>query len=167
MLSRNEWLLKWGLYTWATLLGIFVQGLVLQKITLWGVIPFLYPVLVAVTAAYEGPVSGALYGLVLGIVCDLLLPAALPCLYTLIFPVVGFASAQIAWMLQNTGIFSALVATAAAFFLTDAFCCLVLWLQGKSVWPAGLTIMAKEFCVTAVLVLPVSMLFRTIYRRTH
>ena len=47
MLARNETIFKWCLYGAATFLCFLAQGAIFQRITLWGVIPFLYPVLAA------------------------------------------------------------------------------------------------------------------------
>ena len=48
MLARNETIFKWALYAAAALLCFLVQGAVLQRLTIWGVIPFVYPVIAAV-----------------------------------------------------------------------------------------------------------------------
>lgn len=92
MFARNETIFKWLLYAGATVLCFFAQAFFFQRITLFGVIPFLYPVLAAVPATYEGPVPGTIYALALGVACDLLLPEAIPCFYTLIFPLAGLCA---------------------------------------------------------------------------
>ena len=46
MLARNETIFKWALYAGATAVFFLLQGAVLQRITLWGVIPFVFPILV-------------------------------------------------------------------------------------------------------------------------
>ena len=103
MLARNETIFKWSLYGAATLALFLLQGLVLQRIELWGVFPFLFPVEVAILASYEGPLPGTVFGLVLGVCCDLTVTAAIPCFYTLIFPVVGLAAAAIAGSVISAG----------------------------------------------------------------
>lgn len=166
MFARNETIFKWTLYSLATALCFLLQGAVLQRVTVWGVLPFLYPVLVAVVSSYEGAVAGTVYSLAVGVLCDLLLAAPLPCFYTLVFPVAGLCAALIAQGLLTTGALCSLVSSAAAFFLTDGFHCLLLWVRGKTAWQAGFAVMGKELAVTALLVLPVSWLFRAVYRRT-
>ena len=167
MRSRNETIFKWVLYAAATALCFLAQAFLLQRITLWGVIPFLYPVVAAVAASYEGPVPGTIYALVLGVICDLLLPGPIPCFYTLIFPPVGLGAALISQSLRPAGVVCSLVASALAFLLTDGFHCLVLWATGKTAWAAGGWVMVREFCVTAALAIPVTLLFRAVFRRTH
>ena len=51
MLARNETILKWVMYTAVTVLCFLVQEAFLQRFTLWGVIPFIYPLLAAIPAA--------------------------------------------------------------------------------------------------------------------
>ena len=140
MLARNETIFKWTLYAAATVLCFLAQSLVLQRFTFWGVIPFLYPVLPAVTATFEGPAAGAVYGLAVGVACDSLLPAGFLC---------------------------SLVVSAISFLMTDFFHCFLLWAVGKSVWDTGLFLMLREFCVTAVWTVPVTLLFLTVFRRTQ
>ena len=89
MLARNETIFKWFLYAAAAVACLAAQGAVLQRITLWGVIPFLCPLLAAIPATWESPAAGTAFALAVGIACDLLLPAPIPCFYTLIFPLAG------------------------------------------------------------------------------
>lgn len=81
MLARNETIFKWALYAAATALCFLVQEAVLQRVVLWGVIPFLFPLLAAIPASYEGPVPGTVFALIVGVSCDLILPEAIPCFY--------------------------------------------------------------------------------------
>lgn len=167
MLARNEIIFKWCLYAGAAALFLLVQTSLLQRITVWGVIPFLYPALAAVLGNYENPVPSAIFGLGLGVVCDLLLPGSIPCLYTLTFPLAGLAGSLISRSLLKAGLLCALVSSAAAFLLTDLLRCLVLWAGGKAAWGAGLLVMGKEFLVTAPLLLAVVPLFSAVHRRVH
>ena len=167
MRSRNETIFKGALYTAATVLCFMVQGFLLQRITLWGVIPFLYPVLPAVTATFEGPAAGAVYGLAVGVACDSLLPGPIPCFYTLVFPLVGLCGALVAQSLLPAGFLCSLVVSAISFLMTDFFHCFLLWAVGKSVWDTGLFLMLREFCGTAVWTVPVTLLFLTVFRRTQ
>lgn len=167
MLARNEVIIKWTLYAAATALCFLVQGALLQRVTIWGVIPFLYPMLAAVPATYEAPVSGTIFSLCVGVVCDLLLPGPIPCFYTLIFPVAGLCAALLAQSVLPAGFPCAFVSTLAAFLLTDLFRCFLLWASGRSAWHAGLFLMLRETCVTLPLLFPVTVLYRAVYRKTH
>ncbi|WP_298034424.1 hypothetical protein [uncultured Dysosmobacter sp.] len=167
MLARNETIFKWTLYAAATALCFLIQGALLQRITVWGVIPFLYPLLAAVPAAYEGPVPGTVFALAVGVICDLLLPGAFPCFYTLLFPLVGLCAALISRSLLPAGPLCSLAGTTAAFLMSGLFHGLLLWLGGKSAWSASASVTLREFCVTAPLVIPVTYLYRAVCRRTH
>ena len=167
MLARNETIFKWCLYGAATFLCFLAQGAIFQRITLWGVIPFLYPVLAAVVGTLEGPLAGSIYALALGVVCDSLLPDIIPCFYTLIFPLVGLCGGLIAKGLLSAGFICSLVSSAAAFLLTDSFHSRLLWANQSAAWEAGAWTMVREFCVTAVLVIPVTLLFQAVFRKTH
>ena len=125
MLARNEIIFKWLLYALAAVLCIWVQTALLQRITIWGVIPFLYPLLATIPATYEGPLAGSVFALIVGVICDSLLPGAFPCLYTLVFPLAGLCAGLLSHSLLPAGFICSLSAAAAAFFSptpSGAFC---------------------------------------------
>lgn len=166
MIARNETIFKWTLYAAATALCLLVQTGLLQRFALWGVIPFLYPLLAAIPATYQGPLAGTIFSLCVGVVCDLLLPGPIPCLHTLIFPLAGLCAGLLAQGLLPAGFLCSLVSAAAAFLLTDSFRCLVLWMRGRGAWEAGALVMVREFCVAAPFIIPLTLLYRAVYRRT-
>ena len=47
MFTKKALMTKWGLYSAALFLFIFLQQLVLDELCLWGVVPFLMPMVVA------------------------------------------------------------------------------------------------------------------------
>lgn len=167
MLARNETIFKWALYAAATALCFLVQGALLQRITIWGVIPFLYPLLAVIPATYEGPVPGTVFALAVGLVCDLLLPGSFPCFYTLLLPLVGLCAALLSQSLLPAGVLCALAGTTAAFIMSGAFHGLLLWINGKAAWSASAFVTLRELCVTAPLVIPVTLLYRAVFRKTH
>lgn len=167
MIARNETIFKWSLYAAAAILCLLVQGGLLQRLVFWGVIPFLYPLLAAIPATYEGPLAGSIFALAVGLVCDLLLPGPIPCLYTLVFPLVGLCAGLLSKSWLPAGFLCSLVSAAAAFLLTDGFRCLLLWMRGAAAWRAGALLALREFCVTAPLVIPLTLLFRAVFKRTR
>ena len=167
MLARNETIFKWALYAAAAALCLLVQGALLQRVTLLGVIPFLYPLLAAIPASCESPLSGTVFALCMGVLCDQLLPGPIPCFYTLIFPLAGLLASLIARSLLPAGFLCSLTVSALAFLLTDLFHCLLLWVDGKAAWSAGAFLTLREFCVTAPLVPLMTLLFSAVHRRTH
>lgn len=167
MIARNETIFKWSLYAAAAALCLIVQGSLLQRLEIWGVIPFLYPLLAAIPATFEGPLAGSIFSLCVGLVCDLLLPAPIPCLCTLVFPLAGLCAGLLARSWLPAGFLCSLVSSAAAFLMLDSFRCLLLWMRGAAAWEAGAWVMVREFCVTALLVIPLTLLFRAVFRRTR
>lgn len=164
---RNETLFKWTLYGAAAVLCLTVQAAVLQRLPVWGVIPFIYPLLAVIPATFEGPKSGTVFALVMGVAADLLLPAPLPCLYTLVFPLAGLFAALLAQSVLHSGYLCSLVGTALAFVLTDTVSCLLLWISGAPAWLAGISVMLRETCVSLPLTVPVTALFAAVYQRVH
>ena len=167
MIARNETILKWSLYAAATALCLLVQGGLLQRLVFWGVIPFLYPLLAAIPAPYEGPLAGSIFALTVGMVCDLLLPGPMPCLYTLIFPLAGLCAGLLSQSWLPAGFLCSFVSAAAAFLLHGSFRCLILWMQGAAAWEAGALVMVREFCAAAPFVIPLTLLYRSVFRKTR
>ena len=167
MLARNETILKWALYTAVSLLFVFVQGAALQRLSLFGVIPFVYPLLAASPATYEGSVPGTAFALAVGVFCDLLLPAPLPCFYTLVFPLAGLCGGLLSQSALHPGYLCSAAATAAAFVFTGLFHCFLLWMNGHGAWSAGLSTMLRELVVTLPMIFPATVLYRAVHRKIH
>ena len=167
MLARNEIIFKWALYALAALVCLFVQGVVLQRVTIWGVIPFVFPLVAVIPDTFEKPTSATIFSLCVGVVCDLVLPGTIPCFYTLVFPVVGLWASLLSQSILPAGFLCSLVGTALAFFATGLFHCLLLWAGGKAAWGAAAFVALREFCVTVPLIVPVTLLFRAVFRKTH
>lgn len=167
MLARSATIIKWVLYALAGLACTVVQAAVLQRFTLWGVIPFLYPLIAALPATFEGPAAGTVYALAAGVLCDLLLPSPIPCFYTLIFPLVGLSAGLLSQSLIPAGYLCSAAASLPAYLLTGVFHCIVLWATGHAAWTAGLFVTLRELCVSLPWSLPMAWLFRKVYRRVH
>ena len=167
MLARNEVIFKWSLDAAATALCFLLQGALFQRVTVWGVIPFVYPLLTAIPATYEAPAPAAVFALCVGVVCDALLPGAIPCFYTLVFPVIGLCASLLAQRVLPAGFFCSLAATLMAFCLTDLFRCFLLWVTGRGAWKAGLFLLLRELCITLPLSIPLTFLYRAVARKVH
>ena len=167
MLARSDTIIKWILYTLAGLVWAVVQAAVLQRFTLWGVIPFLYPLIAAIPATFEGPTAGTVYALAAGVLCDLLLPSPIPCFYTLIFPLVGLAAGLLSQSLIPAGYLCSAAAALPAYLLTGVFHCIVLWATGHAAWTAGMSVALRELCASLLWSLPMTWLFRKVFLRVH
>ena len=144
-----------------------IQGTILQRITIWGIIPFVYPAVAAIPATYEGTVPGTAFAVGVGVACDLLLPASSPCFYTLVFPLVGLCAALLSESVCRAGFLCSLLSTAAAFCITGLAHALVLWAGSKAAWGAAASVAGRELCLTLPFALPMTVLFRAVYRHAH
>lgn len=167
MLARSATIFKWTLYTLAGLVWAVVQAAFLQRVTIWGVIPFLFPLIAALPATFEGPAAGTVYALACGVFCDLLLPSSIPCFYTLILPLVGLAAGLLSQSLIPAGYLCSAAAALPAYLLTGIFHCIVLWAQGHPAWGAAMSVTLRELCVSLLWSLPMTWLFRRVYLRVH
>ena len=79
----------------------------------------------------------------------------------------GLLASLIARSLLPAGFMCSLTVSALAFLLTDLFHCLLLWAGGKAAWGAAAFVALREFCVTVPLTVPVTLLFRAVFRKTH
>ncbi|MBQ9347743.1 MAG: hypothetical protein IJT94_10495 [Oscillibacter sp.] len=166
-LNRGELIYKWSLYSLAAALCLLVQGLFLRRITIWGVIPFLYPFLGVIPASFENSTSGVVFSLCMGTVCDWLLPGSFPCLYTLLFPLAGSVASFLSRRVLPAGLLCSLLVSSLVFALHGLFRCVLLLAAGHPAWEAGLWTAVREFVVTIPLVIPVSFLFQCVRERVR
>ena len=145
--------LKWTFYALATLLLCFFKRVLLGSVTVWGVLPFLPPVLLAVVASFEQPKAAVLSGLVFGALCDLVLPASFPCLYTLAFTLAALFTSTVMSSLLQQGFARALVSSVLTFAVADLFQSLAMLTRGAAL-PAMLYLFARETLVSCALLLP-------------
>lgn len=167
MLGRTEQLFKWTLYGVGILICCLLHGLLLQHLTIFGVMPFIYPILAAVIAMYEGPFSGSICGIALGILCDLTIAVPIPCFHTLIFPVASMLAGLISKNWLPISFFCAMVLSSLSFLLTDTFRFLLLTLLGHGLPGIALSLAVREACASLLFVFPILLLFRYIYNVCH
>lgn len=150
---RQTAALKWTFYALATLLLCFFKRVLLGSVTVWGVLPFLPPVLLAVVASFEQPKAAVLSGIVFGALCDLVLPASFPCLYTLAFTLAALLTSTVMSSLLQQGFARALVSSVLTFAVADLFQSLAMLTRGAAL-PAMLYLFARETFVSCALLLP-------------
>lgn len=157
--------LKWTFYALAALLLCFFKRVLLGSVSVWGVLPFLPPVLLAVMASFEQPKAAVLLGIVFGALCDLVLPASLSCLYTLAFTAAALLISTLLSNLLQQGFARALLATVLAFLVTDLLQALALLPRsGMSALLPMLHLFAKETALSCLLLLPSYPLLRAVHR---
>lgn len=102
------------------LAALFVQNTILTKIPILGVMAMIIPSVVVAAAFFEGGVWGCVFGLVLGVFYDLSL-AGSSVLFTVLLPMIGFASGSLSMFFINRRPLSFFFVSAAALIIT-AFC---------------------------------------------
>ena len=117
-------------YALACLLLLFGHELTLAHLRVWGIAPFLPPLLPAVLASMEDRLEGFVFAF--GVLCDLALTAPLPCLYTIAFPLTALLAALIARSVLQPGILCSLAVSTAAFVLVDLITAVTLLAGGRS-----------------------------------
>lgn len=165
MLPKSYLVFKWTVYALATLALFALQDLLLDQIRVWGVAPFLYPILPAVVASYEGSRRGPVFALCLGVVCDLLLTGPFEGFFTIIFPVIAIFSALIAENLLAPGWLCGLVVSGLGLLLTAGARILSLLLAGGGYPVLMLRIAVIETVISLPALLAALPLYRVIHKR--
>lgn len=168
MVARSELILRWSVYGGAGLLVCLVQGLVLQRLSLWGVMPFLYPALAAMVAVWEGALPcGAVYALCLGAVCDLALPGSVPCFYTVALPLAAMLAGLLSRGWLSSNLLSALAASALGYLVTGLLHAGVLAVTGHGAFVTAMAVAGKEFLITLPAMPLLYLLLRFLHGRTR
>ena len=168
MLGRTEIIFKWLLYAAGVLICWILHGVALQFLNIFGVMPFIFPMLAAIIAMYEGPFSGSICALVMGILCDLTISVPIPCFYTLVFPVIGMLAGLIAKNWLPMSFWCAAILSLLAFTLTDSFHFLLLVLKGGGhAAQAAIDLACRETGASMPFLIPVYFVFRRIYEICH
>lgn len=168
MLGRTEILFKWLLYAAGVLICWMLHGVALQFLNIFGVMPFIFPMLAAVIAMYEGPFSGSICALVLGVIYDVTIAAPIPCFYTLIFPIIGMLAGLISKNWISMSFWCACLLSLMAFVLTDGFHCLLLALAGSQhAMSTAFSLAFRETGASLPFLIPVYLVFRRIHEICH
>ena len=148
-MTRRAIVQKWILYCLCALVLLAVQDLILVRIRIGGVHPFLLPALAVIPVTLERSGQSLLYALFFGLACDLLMPTGVfVCFYCLVF----LAAAVIAQLLSGqvivAGFFCSLAANAVGLLLCGLLQILLrTYQQSISTGPA-LMLMGKELLLS-------------------
>ena len=164
MSSAQTTALKWSFLAGCCLLLSFARQLFLGSFTIWGALPFLPPVILAVIASLEPMRPAVIFGIAYGAACDLALPAPFPCLYTLAFTVAALLVASLSSSILQPGFPRALLMTVATFFVVDCFNAAAIALRGAGALLPMLSLFARETLVSCLLLVPVYPALRAVRR---
>lgn len=164
MVKREE-LFKWIAYIMCNAVLLFLCSLSPNALKLWGVLPFLPPVLLACVASLEDLRPATIYGLIFGVFCDLSLSAPFPCLYTISFTVSALFTAYLASTVFQNYFLRIFSGTVLTFFLTDLLCMLALAVTGSTAFFPMLSLAARETAASLPLlaVYPLFVLIRRFF----
>lgn len=163
MQPKSYIIAKWSVYALATLALVVCQHLILDRISIGGITPFLYPMLCALVSSYEGLQQGGNFSLVMGILCDLTVRGPFDGFYTLTFTLIGVLAGRIGETLLTPGWLCGLVVSGMGMALTNLGRLLVYFLAG------GLRplLMGRIALIESLMTLPMLLLTLPIYRRVH
>lgn len=104
-------------YCGVILAVLFVQNIILSRIPIMGVRPFIAPIVVVAVGYFEGGLWGGVFGLIMGFFCDMSLNDS-PVLLTVFLPIVGFVSGSLAMFFVNKRFFSFFFVSLGALVIT-------------------------------------------------
>lgn len=136
-------------------LAMILQSLLFARFSVFGIKGFILPAAVAAVGMYRGGVRGTVFGLALGIFADMSFPET-TILFTLLFPIMGFAFGFAADFYINKSFFAFMVFTVAALFITALMQLLsASIISGAEFFPGLLTAVLQ----TLVSIIPSALLY--------
>lgn len=166
-MTQRENISKWFLYALVTGLFVLLQSVVLNRISIWNVHPFLPPMLVAMVAMWEGRGAGIGFALVFGFLTDLTANAPIPCFYMVLFVLIALMTSVIARRLFPAGFLCALVLAVLAMLPHALFTALLLDGQNGLALSAAVSLAGRELVVSAPFVLLFYWPYRRVYRTAN
>lgn len=151
MRAPREVAYKWLGYGLCIFFLLFLRLLLLGRVTVWGVIPFLPPLILACVSSLEEPRPAVIFGCVFGVLCDLLFAAPFPCLFTLAFTISALLITVISHRFLQGSFFCSAVSAVLAFFIIALLNGIVLGARGHADFPAMLSVFARETLISMVL----------------
>lgn len=167
METRLELIRKWLLYSIVSLLFVALQALVLAKLRIFSLTPFLLPLIPAILGSLEQNVQPLGFAVGFGILCDAALPGLFPCIYlltdVLVVLLVGFISGR----LLTRGFLCSLLTGFAALLLANLIqAAAVLFAGGAALQPLLLRVLSASL-LTLPAVCFMYPLYAFFYRRLH
>ena len=162
-MTRQDFLIKWGVYALALLPVWFCQAFVLSRLPL-GLTPALLPLAAVAVAVLEGAVAGAGFGLGVGILCDAVYFGTDGAM-TLGLCVAGMAAGALAQYLLRQNLVGCLLCSLLALAAMDGVRIAVRLLRGSRELGAMLSLAGREILLSLIFVFPVYALFLWVYHR--
>ena len=163
-MTRQDFLIKWGVYALALVPVWFLELFVLNRFPLFGVAPMLLPLAAVCVAVLEGTTAGAGFGLFVGILCDaayFITDGAM----TVGLCLIGVGAGALAQYVLRQNLVGGLLCSFAALALIDGVRIAARLLAGRGELAAMLGLAGREILWSLVFVFPVYALFLWVFRR--
>lgn len=163
-MTRQDFLIKWGVYALALLPVWFCEVFLLNRFPLFGVAPMLLPLASIAVAVLEGTVAGAGFGLGVGILCDAVYfnpDGAM----TVGLCLLGVGAGALSQYVVRQNLVGCLLCSLLALVCIDGVRVLANLLTGAAALPVLLSLAGREIAWSMVFVLPVYALFLWVFRR--
>lgn len=156
-------LLTWVLYSLCALAAAALQTLVLSRLRVWGVHPFILPVTAAVIAVFPERRTAVAFGAFLGFVCDLVMPDIMPCFYLVTFALAALLTNLLAQRVISTPFLCALAGAGIALALNGlGHGAVLLLLYGSA--HGALLLLVQETVLSVLGAVPLFFLLRWVNR---
>ena len=166
-MPKRYYVIKWVIYALATAFLLLFQLLVVYHIRLWGLTPFLPPIIVGVVSSFEGRDASPVFAAAFGLLCDLTAAAVpLPGFFCLAFTLSALLSSFITETLFSRDLLGCLVAASLCSALTGLLRVLVLSAAGQPAFAAMCSVAAREFLISLPLLIIVYPTLRWVHRKT-
>ena len=162
-LPKRYIVFKWVVYALAALVLLAFQAAVVDHVRLWGLVPWLAPMVVGVVSSYEGSRASPIFALVFGFLLDVGTAGASPGFLTFTFTLSALIAALLAEHLFSPGLLCSLVATAVCYLITALG---RLFLYPFADAPLVLSLALGEFLLSLPFLLAVFPLCRFVHRKT-
>lgn len=164
-MAAKKLILKSVFYTLLLLLLYFLQVSLFSRLYIFGVKPFLFPLIAVCIGLFEGSMLGGVLGLVCGVLCDFAM-ADSTVMFTIFMPFIGFVVGLLTEHVFARGFPSCLVCSAISLLLCaflQSFKLLIFIGADKlALLKTGLL----QSACSIIFILPIYWTVRTISRRT-
>lgn len=157
---------KWLCYAAATVFLLLLDTFVFRNIRLWGVYPFLPPMIAGVVASYEGNSASPFFALVFGLLCDLTAFSPSPGFFCLLFTLSALIAAPLAENLFSPGLLCSFVSAVICYCLTAFGRFFLLLTAGVGDLGSMLYLALREILISLPLLLVVFPLIRWVNKKT-
>lgn len=166
-MSRRDLTIKWLLYAALTLPFLIIQQYLLNPLEIFGVHPFIIPLLGAMAAIFESRGESAFFSASLGILCDLLMPSVIPCFYTVSFLATAFLVGLLVGRVIMPGFLCAFICSAIASVINGLLYLFFLSYTVDFAFWGGLALVALELALSLPAAVVLFPLYRWLYRGIH